>query len=351
MKILYLYSEIMGYNIPIFELLSKLKNDVHVVHWDHKKLSKFKHNATSDIKYYKRSNLKLIDLKNIAKDINPDITVISGWMDFDYLKIAKIMKSNNKLVVCGIDNHWLGSFRNYILKYLYKVGAFNLFFSHLWIPGLPQYKFAKKIGIKDSNILFDLYSADTYLFNKAYKNYHPQKKYSYPHRFIFIGRLEDVKGIHYLIKAWEELEQINHNWKLTVIGNGKYLSILKKKPNIEVFDFLQPNDLVKIIENAGCYILPSLNEPWGVVAHEFAAAGLPLLLSDKIGAKNSFLIDEYNGFTFRSKSTTSLKNALIKIISKTDNRLYKMGKNSHSLSTRISIKSSVANLLSLINKK
>ena len=341
----------MGYNIPIFELLSKLKHDVHVVHWDHKKLSKYKHNNTQNIKYYKRSELKLEDIKNIANKINPDITVVSGWMDFDYLKTAKMIKSNGNLVVCCLDNHWIGSAKQYTLKFLIKIGISKLFFSYLWIPGLPQYEFTKKIGIKDSNILFDMYCADTNLFNKAYKNYHKQKKNNYPHRFMFVGRLEDIKGIKYLIRAWEELEEINHDWKLTIIGNGKYLQKLKQNSTIEVFDFLQPDELIKIVKDAGCYILPSLNEPWGVVAHEFAAAGLPLLLSDRIGSKSSFLIDRYNGFTFKSKSTSSLKKVIRKVIYTNDKNLYKMGKNSHTLSKRISVKTSVANLLSsIINK-
>tara|TARA_B100000579_G_scaffold437170_1_gene465474 strand:+ start:1839 stop:2864 length:1026 start_codon:yes stop_codon:yes gene_type:complete len=341
----------MGYNIPVFEYLSKLKNDVHVVHWDHKKLSKFKHCSTQNIKYYKRSNLKLEDINNIANNVNPDITVVSGWMDNDYLKVAKIIKSNGNVVICCLDNHWTGNFKQNILKYFVKIGLFKLFFSHVWVSGLPQYNFAKKIGINDSNILFDMYSADTQLFDKSFKNYHKLKKSHYPHRFIFVGRLEDVKGIKYLVAAWKELEKINHNWKLTIIGNGKYLQSLKKNSTIEVLDFLQPNELIKIVKDTGCYILPSLNEPWGVVVHEFAAAGLPLLLSDKIGSKSSFLIDKYNGFTFKSKSTTSLKNAISKVISTNDKKLYKMGKNSRKLSKRISTETSVANLLSSIIKK
>ena len=118
----------MGYNIPIFELLSKLKHDVHVVHWDHKKLSKYKHNDTQNIKYYKRSEIKLEDIKNIANNINPDITVVSGWMDFDYLKTAKMIKSNGKSVVCCLDNHWIGSVKQYTLKFLIKIGISKLFF-------------------------------------------------------------------------------------------------------------------------------------------------------------------------------------------------------------------------------
>ena len=38
--------------------------------------------------------------------------------------------------------------------------------------------------------------------------------------------------------------------------------------DIEVRDFLQPHDLVKMIDSTGCFVLPSRFEPWGVVVHE-----------------------------------------------------------------------------------
>ena len=41
-KILYLYSEIMGYNISTIDNLIILGAEVHLVHWDHKKLAKYK---------------------------------------------------------------------------------------------------------------------------------------------------------------------------------------------------------------------------------------------------------------------------------------------------------------------
>ena len=42
MKILYLYSEIVGYLIPIFkEYVSSYNAEVHVIHWDKKKLKPY----------------------------------------------------------------------------------------------------------------------------------------------------------------------------------------------------------------------------------------------------------------------------------------------------------------------
>ena len=124
---------------------------------------------------------------------------------------------------------------------------------------------------------------------------------------------------------------------------------MKELPNVTIKDFLQPTDLIKEIEKAGCFILPSIYEPWGVVVHEFSAAGCPLILSNDIGAKSTFLIDGFNGFSFKHKfDNSSMIKAMKKIINKTDKELIEMSKNSHKISRKISPTSSAKNLISVL---
>ncbi len=66
-----------------------------------------------------------------------------------------------------------------------------------------------------------------------------------------------------------------------------------------------------------------------------AAAGYPLLLSDKIGAGEAFLTDEENGHVFESKCVESIKNAMKKIILTEDSHLFAMGDKSVQLSLTI----------------
>lgn len=46
--------------------------------------------------------------------------------------------------------------------------------------------------------------------------------------------------------------------------------------------------MTNLMKQCGVFILPSRIEPWGVVVHEFSAAGFPLLLSDQVGSAESF---------------------------------------------------------------
>ncbi len=338
----------MGYTLSTCKILASQGFEVHIVHWDHKKLSDYEPEINNDILLYKRSEMNYNDLKNLALDLNPEILVISGWLDNEYLKIARSFVKKDIITVCALDNKWENSLKQYLLSALSKFGLFNLFFSHFWVPGEKQYNYVKRLNVRDSRIIFDFYSAEIIPFQNSYINCKNIKQEKYPHTFYYIGRFEKVKGIETLTAAWKKLGNERKDWKLNLIGNGSYLKSLSNIKGLKVYDFLQPTKLIEEIPNMGCFILPSYKEQWGVVVHEFAGAGLPLLLSDQIGSKNTFFIENFNGYSFQSKNVSSLVRCFKKIINSSDSELMKLGDNSNFLSNRITPETSAKNLLSLL---
>ena len=95
--------------------------------------------------------------------------------------------------------------------------------------------------------------------------------------------------------------------------------------------------------------MPSKFEPWGVVVHEFAAAGLPLLLTYSVGAASTFLIPGYNGYILKNNNIKDLTSILIKVINTNDIQLLQMMNNSNELSKRISPITSFHNLISILD--
>lgn len=134
------------------------------------------------------------------------------------------------------------------------------------------------------------------------------------------------------------------------IGNGELEYLLKNQEKIIVIPFQNQVKLLEYAENCGVFILPSRHEQWGVVVHEFSAAGMPLILSDNVGAKDTFLIENYNGYSFSNNSADELAALMYKISKKSDIELFQLGFNSKKLSNRISPITSAANLLSLIKE-
>ncbi len=56
------------------------------------------------------------------------------------------------------------------------------------------------------------------------------------------------------------------------------------------------DELAEQYVEADVFALLSRHEPWGVVVNEAAASGLPLVLSDRVGAAHDLLVDGENGF-------------------------------------------------------
>lgn len=349
MKILYLYAEVMGYTMATIRELAESGNEVHVVHWDHKKLTPYKAPVLHNVFMYSRSKLSVEQIKTLAKNIAPRVTVVSGWMDKGYMSVAKDLRLEGLPVVIGLDSKWHGTLSQLLALILARIGFFSQFYSHAWVAGTYQFEYARRLGFK-KNILYDLYSADLSLFNKAYNDSKEVKQNLYPHRFLFVGRFEPVKGLDVLLQAWKELGPKKGDWVLHLIGNGSLKVKLEATDGVVVKDFMQPDQLLQEVANAGCFLLPSRDEHWGVVVHEFAAAGLPLILSDAVGAGSTFLISSLNGFSFKVDDSKALANRMHQIINMTDQELYAMAVSSNALSQRITPETSAGNLLSLYDK-
>jgi len=118
---------------------------------------------------------------------------------------------------------------------------------------------------------------------------------------------------------------------------------------IKNFGFVQPKELNKYVEQTGVFILPTHYEHWGVVVHEFATAGFPLICSTTTSAATTFLKEAYNGYYTVPNNTVSVLDALKKIVSLSNSELLEMGERSSELSKQITPEKWSYKLINLLN--
>lgn len=344
MKFLFLYTEIADYFLSCCHELSK-NGEVHVVRWPVNKEAPFHFSNQTAIKLYNKNDYSYSELQNLVNHIKPDIIVCSGWIDKDYLKISK--QYNNKIpTVLTCDTHWRGTLKQQLAVLLSRFTLLKIF-SHAWVPGITQKTYVEKLGFSEKQIQLGFYSCNHSQFEKSFQKQYETKKNKFPHKFIYVGRYHEFKGLKDLWEAFIELhnEQPN-NWELWCLGTGDLKPI--EHTNIKHFGFVQPQNLNEYIAQTGVFILPSRFEPWGVVVHEFAAAGFPLILSSAVGAKELFLKDGENGYLFEPSDKDSLKKALKNTIAKSDEQLTEMGILSNQLSQAITPEKWASTLLSIL---
>lgn len=290
----------------------------------------FKLQSEKQITIIDADGIKDNDLQQQVYAYKPDIIYISGWTDKRYLKIAKLYKKQGTPVITGMDNQWLGNIKQHLASFLSPI-YIKPYFSHIWVAGIPQYYFAKKLGFKTMHIMTGLYCANQNLF----KHINQTKKNN---QFLFIGRLVEHKGLKVLFQVLDQLIKENQlNFKVHIIGNGPLASQIPVHERIKHTPFVNPDQLPKLMENAGYFILPSLYEAWGVVIHEAALTGLPIIATEETGAASEFVINNYNGNTYKAQDSNTLKNLLLQYSNLSEEEYLKLSRNSKSLANKINL--------------
>lgn len=334
-KIVFLYTELATYFLSCLEeLIRSDKVEVHLFRWPLNKEAPFDFKFHPDFKVYNRKEYKNRELVRIVENIQPDIIYCSGWVDKGYKNVCRQFKKNIPVIV-GIDNQWVGDFKQKLASALSGF-LVRKYFNKVWVPGRSQKLFASKLGFAEKDILTGFYSADTSFFNAYYDRFKEQKKADFPKRFIFVGRYLSFKGIYEMWEAFIELQNESPNdWELWCLGTGAEFEKRKEHSKIKHFGFVQPDEIPNFIRDTGVFILPSTFEPWGVVIHEFAASGFPIITTDKVGSATQFVRNGENGFMVKSGSKSELKEAFRKMMQMDSNQLLKMSERSHELAEEI----------------
>ncbi len=332
-----LYAEVMPYTVVTFRAFLERYPDgkLTVVHYGaDKKLSGYQVPEHDRITYYTESELSKVNLLQLFADLDPNLVLCSGRMEEKYLAVLLKAKQDGVVRVGNSDNHYHATLRQRV-AILFSYFFYRRYFDFMLVPGKPQLEYCLKLGFKQQQVLFPQYCADVRLFEKAYEIRHNRTAgFS---GMLFIGRLEKIKGIDGLIENYISLYDAGQiTEKLHVVGNGSLRDTLNlDHSSIEYIPFLPQEALIEIMATVRGFILPSHREAWGVVIHEAAAAGLPILTTTTCGAASQFLENGKNGFVFEPSDNQLQKKLLVQMEKCSQQELRNMGERSHQLSLSI----------------
>ncbi len=293
-----------------------------------------------------RDTLDRDGLMTKVSAFQPDLILSSGWMDKDYVEVCRKMRGQS-VTVLSLDNHWTGSAKQQVAR---LVAPFTIrrAFAKAYVPGEEQRQYALRLGFEEGEIRTGFYSADTQKFDGFYGQLSAGKKNALPKRFLYLGRYVEHKGIFDLWSAFAKYRQAGGDWELWCVGTGDQYAQRVEGEGIRHFGFVQPSEMLPILEGCGVYILPSHFEPWGVSVHEMGVAGFPMLLSDAIGAKEQFLVEAENGAVFPSGNGDALAEKMHWITGLSNEALLQMSVRSHNLGMRHTPEVWANRLLSLL---
>jgi glycosyltransferase involved in cell wall biosynthesis len=117
--------------------------------------------------------------------------------------------------------------------------------------------------------------------------FHPKAKqttFEFPFKYVlFVGSLQPRKNLDGLLRAWHQIkDQVKDMW-LVVAGEARSVFRGAKFPHgerIRFLNYVPERDLPGLYANAEMFVLPSLDEGFGLPALEAMACGAPLIASN-----------------------------------------------------------------------
>jgi glycosyltransferase involved in cell wall biosynthesis len=139
-------------------------------------------------------------------------------------------------------------------------------------------------------------------------------------RVLFVGRLNLVKGVQYLLSAMKTVHQELPEAKLILVGDGEereHLETLTDGLGIrECVEFAGrvPHEKVEdYMSQAEVFVLPSLSEGFPVTILEAMACGLPVVAT-RVGGVPDIIEDGTNGYLVDTMNQEQIAEALLKLL-------------------------------------
>lgn len=131
------------------------------------------------------------------------------------------------------------------------------------------------------------------------------------HEILFVGRLDKIKGVTYLIQAMEKIDA-----KLVIVGDGVLRSELEEQAKtfgdkVHFMGAVEHSELAEIYSEADVFVAPSITmengatEGFGLVFIEAMAAGIPVI-GTKTGGIKDIIIDGETGYFVKEKDSDAI---------------------------------------------
>lgn len=104
---------------------------------------------------------------------------------------------------------------------------------------------------------------------------------------LFVGRLDEIKGLKYLISAFEKIADRYPNAHLVIAGDGDFQPYLeqsrKMMGRVSFLGRVQSKDLEDVYRSAYIGVIPSFHEQCSYTAIEMMRHGIPIVGTDSTG--------------------------------------------------------------------
>jgi glycosyltransferase involved in cell wall biosynthesis len=134
-----------------------------------------------------------------------------------------------------------------------------------------------------------------------------------PFRVICVAEISPIKGHIYLLDAWRRLAPANAELIFAGTIRREMMPVLDRYKGL--FRYVGPlgrSDLVRLYQESSLLVLPSVQDGFGFVVSEALACGLPVIVTEHVGARDIVRSGE-NGFVVPPRDVAALADAIARV--------------------------------------
>ena len=252
-----------------------------------------------------------------------NIQIVHFW-NYEYLTSTlafllrkKLMNLSFVLTVIGFPGlNWYYGVRavdTVGFIYTYTIGRLILkAVDHVVVLGTSLIKYAKWMGIADGKVSVCPLGIDLETFRATKSAKIIRDEFGIGSSdivIIYVGRLEQVKGIAYLLEAAKNLSKRFENIRFLIVGDGPLRSKFEKHSNPQIILTGWRNDVANLLNASDIFILPSLSEGLPISILEAYALGKPVIATN-VGAVPDLVVNEKTGLLVASRNPMEIENAI-----------------------------------------
>ena len=143
---------------------------------------------------------------------------------------------------------------------------------------------------------------------------------------LFVAKLTPNKRPEDVVIAVRKARGRGLDIELAIIGTGVLEGPIQERVaaagdiGIHLLGFRNQSELPAVLAAADLLVLPSAGEAWGLVVNEAMAAGLPVVVSDEVGAGEDLVRERGTGIVYACGDVDALTDALIELGTSPDTR-------------------------------
>lgn len=328
-KVVIIQNIIVPYEIPLFISLSEQSNINLKVFFCDETYSEREWHVSKTKKYdYEVLSGWTFQFKNITNSFNPsiikkllqekpDVIILSGGylhvtmllsVFFCKLKKIPLIYRSDENDDTRVNSSLLFKLIGSPLEYFVITNS-----DAVICPGKKAQKYNLKKGVSPQKVFISPYTTeddDNYVekiekFSLKRNNIKDELGIVGDKLIIYLGQFIERKGVIFLLDAFKRMKNEFNSLGLILVGNGPLITDYKNfceknnLKNVYFPGFIEHDTKIKYYSVSDVFVLPTLQDHWGLVVNEAMLCKLPVVITKMAGAsemvedgKNGFIIDE-----------------------------------------------------------